>query len=281
MKTLKRSVRLSSTSWLLSALVLLCGCGGGYQSTGKVGFPDPKPPDPNPHGMNIVGNWQFSTTSAVSGVLPMTIAGSISQSSDSVNGALHVGGSACFDRLTTVGLTGTLTGGNVSLASTSVAGQVITLTGSFSGGTLTGTYAIHGGCADGDHGSITGSEIPYIANSLDGTFTTSGGGTFSVTGSEAQSASADPEGSFAISGNVTFNTSCFTSGTITPGEFPSGSYITGTTVALAIQTGNGTVAFLGTLDQDKGKISGNYTVSGGTCDQTGTAVLVGSSPWDY
>ena len=98
---------------------------------------------------------------------------------------------------------------------------------------------------------------------------------------EAQNARADPEGSFAISGKVTFNTSCFTSGTITPGEFPSGSYIMGTTVALAIQTGNGTVAFLGTLDQDKGEISGNYTVSGGTCDQTGTAVLVGSSPWDY
>ena len=211
----------------------------------------------------------------------MTIAGSIQSIQRFGQRRSACRGSACFDRLTTVGLTGTLTGGNVSLASTSMAGQVITLTGSFSGGTLTGTYAINGGCADGDHGNVTGSEIPYIANSLDGTFTTSGGGTFSVTGSEAQSASADPEGSFAISGKVTFNTSCFTSGTITPGEFPSGSYIMGTTVALAIQTGNGTVAFLGTLDQDKGEISGNYTVSGGTCDQTGTAVLVGSSPWDY
>ena len=231
--------------------------------------------------MNIAGNWQFNTTSAVSGVLPMTIAGSISQSSDSVNGAVHVGGSACFERLTIVGLTGTLTGGSVSLASKSVAGQVITLSGSFSGGTLTGTYAINGGCADGDHGSITGSEIPYISNILNGTFTTSGGGTFSANGDEAQSASADPEGSFAISGKVTFNTSCFTSGTITPGEFPTGSFIMGTTVALAIPTGNGTFAFLGTLDRDKGEISGEYTVSGGTCDQNGTAVLVVSSPWDY
>ena len=205
--------------------------------------------------MTIVGNWEFSTTSAVSGVLPMTIAGSISQSSDSVNGALHVGGSACFDRLTTVGLTGTLTGGNVSLASTSVAGQVITLTGSFSGGTLTGTYAINGGCADGDHGSITGSEIPYIANILNGTFTTSGGGTFSVTGDEAHSASADPEGSFAISGKITFNTSCFTSGTITPGKFPSGSFIMGTTVALALKRARHP-HFLGTLDGTKVRSAG-------------------------
>lgn len=102
-----------------------------------------------------------------------------------------------------------------------------------------------------------------------------------MTGDEAQSARADPEGSFAISGKVTFNTSCFTSGTITPGEFPSGSFIMGTTVALAIQSSNGALAFLGTLDRDKDEISGDYTVSGGTCDQTGTAVLVLSSPWDY
>ncbi len=265
----------------LSAMVLLCGCGGGYQAKGKAGFPDPKQPDPNPHGMNIASNWQFTTTSAVSGIPPMTIAGSIGQSGDSVSGTVHVEGSACFDRLTTVGLTGTLTGGNITLTSTSVVGQVITLTGSFSGGALTGTYAINGGCADGDHGNLTGSEIPYIANILNGTFTTSGGGTFSVTGDEAQNASADPEGSFAISGKVTFNTSCFSSGTITPGAFPSGSFIMGTTVALAIQTTNGTVAFLGTLDRDKGEISGDYTVSGSTCDQTGTAVLVTTSPWDY
>jgi hypothetical protein len=270
----------TSTSWLLAALVLLCGCGGmGYKgATGGAGGVNSPPPSPGP---SIVGNWQFSTRSAVSGISPMTIAGSISQSGDSVSGAVHVEGSACFDRLTTVGLTGTLTGGNISLTSTSVAGQVTTFTGSFSGGTLTGIYTITGGCADGDHGNVTGSEIPYIANILNGTFTTSGGETFSVAGDVAQNASADPEGSFAVSGKVTFNTSCFSSGTITPGAFPSGSFIIGTNVAFAIQTANGTVAFLGTLDRDKGEISGDYTVSGGTCDQTGTAVLVGSSPWDY
>ncbi len=272
--------RLANILWL-AAVVVLCGCGGGYDAASKAGFPDPKPPDPGPHAQNVTKNWQFTTMSAVSGIPSMTIAGSISQSGLSVGGAVHVGGSACFDRLTTVRLTGDLTSGNISLSSTSVAGQVITFTGSFNGSTLTGTYAITGGCADGDHGNVTGSEIPFIANSLDGTFTTSGGGTFSVTAGEAQNASADPEGSFAISGKVTFNTSCFASGTITPGEFPSGSFIMGTTVALAIETGNGTLAFLGTLDRDKSEISGDYTVSGGTCDQTGTALLVVSSPWDY
>lgn len=266
---------------LLGAVVLLCGCGGGYDATGRSGFPDPKGPDPTPHGLDIVTNWQFTSTSAVSGRPPLTISGSIDQSGNSVTGAVHVEGSGCFDRQTTVRLTGTLTSSNLSLTSTSVAGQVTTFTGSFTSGTFTGTYAIDGGCADGDHGSVTGAEIPYLANILNGTFSTSGGGTFSVTGDEAQNASADPEGSFAVSGKVTFNTSCFTSGTITPGAFPSGSFIMGTTVALVIETGNGTLVFLGTLDRDKGEISGDYTVSGGTCDQSGKAVLVVSSPWDY
>jgi len=265
----------------LSAAVLLCGCGGGYDAAGKSGFPDPKGPDPTPHGQDIVTNWQFSTTSAVPGKSPLTISGSIDQSGNTATGIVHVQGSACFDRLAIVGLTGDLTSGNISLSSAAVAGQVITFTGSFGGGTLTGTYAVEGGCADGDHGTLNGSEIPYIANILNGTFTTSGGTTFNVAGDVAQNANADPEGSFGISGKVAFNTSCFTTGTITPGAFPSGSFIMGTTVALEIETTNGTFVFLGTLDRDKGEISGDYTVSGGTCDQTGTALLVVSSPWDY
>jgi hypothetical protein len=54
-----------------------------------------------------------------------------------------------------------------------------------------------------------------------------------------------------------------------------------TVCALVIETGNGTLAFLGTEDLAKNEISASYTVAGGTYDQTGTAVLVVSSPWDY
>jgi hypothetical protein len=121
----------------------------------------------------------------------------------------------------------------------------------------------------------------FIANTLSGTFTTSGGATFDVSGDEAQSSAASTEGSFGISGTVSLRTSCFGSGTITPGTFPSGSFIIGTSVALEIKTDNGTVTFLGTLSRDRSEITGNYTVSGGTCDQTGRAVLAISSPWDY
>jgi len=275
---------LSSTLWLLSAVVLLCGCGGGIKTSGPPSNP---PSDPPAQGQNISGNWQFSTTSTTE-MSPATIAGSITQSGVSVSGAVHVEGSNCFDRLTTIGLTGALTGRDISLTSTSVSGQITTFTGTISDDALngtdsafTGTYTISGGCANGDHGSVTGIRIPFIGNTLNGTFTTSGGATFDVAGDEAQYGTPSTEGSYGISGTVTFRTSCFSSGTVKPGTFPSGSFIIGTSVALEIKTDNGTVTFLGTLNRDRSEIRGAYTVVGGTCDDTGTAVLVVSSPWDY
>ena len=94
--------------------------------------------------------------------------------------------------------------------------------------------------------------------------------------------SASSEGSFGISGTANFGTSCFGSGEIVAGTFPSGSFMIGTSVVLAIQTDNGTIIFVGT-DTDHGgigEISGEYTVTGGTCDQTGTALLH-DDPWGY
>jgi hypothetical protein len=269
----------------LSALVLLCGCGGGgVKGAGGAGGGIP---GSTSHGVNIAGNWQFSTTSTA-GMPPATIAGSVAQSGVSVSGAVHVDGSNCFDHLTTIGLTGTLTGSDISLTSASVAGQLITFTGTISDDALNGTdsafagtYTING-CANGDQGNVTGIKIPYIANILNGTFTASGGGTFDVAGDIAQDSTSSDEGSFGVTGTVTFSTSsCFSSGTITSGTFPSGSFIMGTFVALEIETDNGTVTFLGTLNRDRSEIRGAYTVVGGTCDDTGTAVLVVSSPWDY
>lgn len=273
----------ASSLCLLSAL-LLCGCGGGQRTSVS---PSNSPLNPPPPSVSAVSNWQFSTTSTVPGTPPLTIAGSLSVSGSSVTGAVHVSGSNCFDRLTTVGLTGTLTGGNMSLTSASVAGQVATLTGTFSDpgtfqpGQFTGTYAINGGCADGEKGNATGVKVLYIGNTLNGTFTTSGGGTFSVAGDIAQDAASSTAGSFAITGTVAFNTSCFSSGTMASGTFPSGSFIMGTSVAFEIATSNGVIAFLGTLNPATGEIDGDYTISGGTCDQTSTAVFVASSPWDY
>src|SRR5438093_10644411 len=275
---------MKSASWLLPVLLLLCACGGTRASSPAV----TRGPIADPTlDLNVTGNWQFSTTSTA-GMPPASIAGSIGQSGASVSGATDVDGSNCFDHLTTVDVTGTLTGSDLSLTSSSANGQVISFTGTISDDALngadsafTGTYTINGGCANGDHGSVTGIRIPFIANTLNYTFTTAGGASFDVAGDDAQNATPSTEGSFGISGTVSFRTSCFSSGTITPGTFPSGSFIIGTSVTLQIKTDNGTVTFLGTLNRDRSEISGNYVIVGGTCDQSGTAVLAVSSPCDY
>jgi hypothetical protein len=261
---------LSGNSWLISALVLLGGCGGRGISV-----------PPQPPTLNIAGNWQFSATSTVSGMPAVTIAGSINQSGVSVSGAVHLDGSNCFDHLTTVNLTGVLTGSNISLTSISVDGQVITFTASIADNALIGTYTINGGCANGDQGAIQGIRMPSITSTFNGTFTTTGEEAFDGVASVIQG-SASSLGAFGLTGTVAFQSPCFSSGTIKPGTFPSGSFIIGATVALQIETSNGTVTFLGTANQTTGEISGDYTVLGGTCDQTGIAVLVNASgPWDY
>jgi len=281
---------LEGILWLL-VLVLLCGCGGGGITSDSISRPTARPilgpsSDPAPLVRSMGGDWQFNATSTVPETPPLESAGSIFQSGTSVSGALHVDGSNCFDRMTTVRLTGSLTGGNMSVITTPVAGQVITLTGDITetaptDGRFTGTYAINGGCANGEQGNVTGIRIPSIANIFNGTFTSSGGETFDVAGNIGQDAiSSSDEATFGITGTVTFSKACFSSGTITTGRFPSGSYILGTSVALVIAQDNGTAAFLGTLNPDTSEITGNYTVSGSTCDQSGTALLV-SNPWDY
>jgi len=277
--------QLSRALGLLSTLLVLCGCGGGTKASGPpAGSSSSGPPA---QGLNAAGNWQFSATSTL-GKLPTTIAGSIAQSGVSVSGAVHLDGSNCFDHMATIGLSGTVNGSDMALSSPPVSGQVVTFTGTVGDDAVYGTnsafngmYKVKGGCANGDEGSVTGVRIPYIGNSLKGTFTTSKDETFDVTGDEAQSSTPSAAGSFGITGTVTFGTSCFSSGTITPGTFPSASFIIGTSVALGIATDNGTVTFLGTLNSDGTEIRGAYSVVGGTCDDTGTAVLTISNPWDY
>lgn len=272
---------LPSTSWLLSVLVLLCGCGGGvrtfYPSSAPVQGPSSDLPAP---GRNITGNWQFSTMSTA-GMPPLTIAGSISQSGSSLSGAVHVDGSSCFDQRTAIALTGTLTNGNVSLTSTAVDGQVIALAGSItekSGfpDSLTGTYTINGGCADGDQGNSAGYNVNSLTGYWAGNLTTAGGQTIHWD-TQLNQNGPTVEGSSGLSGPFTFDDACVKSGTITPGTFPSASFIMGTSVVLEIKTDNGTMAFLGTMEP-YGLIEGNYTVSGGACESAGTGYL---SPWEY
>jgi len=271
-----------STLWLLSVLVLLCGCGGGVRTPPSSSPPSP-PSDPPPQGLNIAGNWQFSTTSTA-GMPPLTISGSISQSGGSVNGAVHVDGSSCFDQPTAISLTGTLTDANISLTSGSVSGQVITLAGTITNkegfpNQLTGTYTIDGGCASGDQGNVTGYSVEAFNGSWYGNLTTAGGADIHWGTDQLGQVGPSSEGSFGLTGTFNFDGACFTSGKLTPGTYPTPSFVLGTSVALNVPTDNGTIAFVGTAGPDQGGlIVGTYTVTGGSCESTGTGYL---SPWEY
>lgn len=65
------------------------------------------------------------------------------------------------------------------------------------------------------------------------------------------------QGSFSIAGSATDNSfHCF-AGTITPGMFPTPSFIMGTSVAVETKTDGGTVVFEGTMNQDGTEIFGS------------------------
>jgi len=259
----------------ISATVLLSGCGGAP----KPAVTATATPTPTP---SIAGNWQLNAASAVPGTPPIAIGGSINQDGTVVSGAVHVNGSKCVDPMIAMSLTGSLNGESASLTATGMDGQAVTFSGNFIGGGFNGTYTIKGSCVTGDQGTLTGSIVPDFDNVWTGTFTNSAQKSFKVLFADmTQSASASSQGSFEITGTATFDTPCFSSGNIKPGTFPTGSFILGTSVALEFETSNGTLVFLGTEDINSGEISGNYTLSGGTCTDNGTGVLDLQDPWDY
>ncbi len=261
----------------LSVAGLFCGCGGAPGTAPKSSAPAPSAPH-----ATTPGNWQFTAPSTIPGKAPVTLAGSLSYTGGALSGTLHVEGSDCFDRLTSIGFTNAATGTSTSLTSSAVDGQVITLSGSFDDYTFNGTYSIKGGCAAGQQGSMTGVNINNIGANLSGTFTNSAQKTFKVAGVIAQSGSASSDGNFPITGTVTFDTPCLSAGTIQPGTFPAGSFILGESVALEVDNSKSTLTFLGNLsDSGSGAVSGNYIVSGGGCDDSGTAVLQVAGQWDY
>jgi hypothetical protein len=274
--------RKSNITCLLSILALLFGCGGGgVRPSPPSSIPPAGPPSgPPAQNQNTSTNWQLSATSTnPTGPSPAKISGTIIQAGSAVTAALHVDGWTCFDQQTTMALTGTLTDGNVSMTSASVNGQVVTLAAAISKKSnfpdvFNGTYAVNGGCADGDQGNVSGISVYSTTGYWAGNLTTAGGGNIHWSAQLAQG-NPSPEGSFGLTGAITFD-GCFGSGTITSGTFPSGSFILGQSVTLEIKTGNGTMTFLGTADDD-GLIRGSYTVSGGPCE-AGTGYL---SPWEY
>ena len=274
---------LAKTIWLVPALVLLYGCGGERTPGSTPGSNSGSSSGPTPQGLNIAGNWQFSTTSTA-GMLPLAIAGSISQSGSTLGSVVHVDGSSCFEQPTAIRLTGTLTDGNISLTSASINEQVITLAGTITQKDgfpyqLTGTYTIDGGCARGDQGSVTGDSVGAFNGSWYGNLTTAGGADIHWGTDQLGQVGPSSEGSFGLTGNFNFDGACFNSGKLAPGTYPTPSFILGTSVVLNIPTDNGTIAFVSSSGPGTGGlIQGTYSVTGGSCESTGTGYL---SPWEY
>lgn len=224
----------------------------------------------------LTGNWEFNTASTAVPGVTSEVQGSIVQAGYSITGVLHVLASSCFDANTNMSVTGSITGSSVTITSSPVAGQVVSFTGTATGTTLNGTYSISGGCAGGDHGTITGFEVPSLSGSWTGSFTSFSGPSTNVTVAVSQG-SPFTDGSFALSGTATFQGStCFASGTITPGAItsPSGSSIIGTFLWVEINTSNGLVVFTGDVNQAGSQVSGVYQVYGGSCNNdAGTGTL--------
>jgi hypothetical protein len=95
--------------------------------------------------------------------------------------ALRADGSNCVNRLTPIGLAGTLTADNTSVTFMALDGQVVTFTENSASATFPGTDSKNDvGYAASDRGRVTGINIPYIANQLNGTFTSSAEGIFNL-----------------------------------------------------------------------------------------------------
>ena len=122
--------------------------------------------------------------------------------------ALHVGAANCFNRPAAIGMATTATADDTSVTFTALGRQVVTFSEYSINATFTGTDSNKGGCAAGDRGRVTGINIPYIANQLNGTFTSSAEGTFNLAGDIAQRVARAVKASFEITGTVTSDTSC-------------------------------------------------------------------------
>ena len=254
--------------------------------------PTPAAP-PTPQFLPISGDWQFSTTSTT-GMSAMQVGGGLVESGGSVTGAILVNGPTCFGHLAPISLVGTLTGNQLSLTSTASDGQVIALTGQ-SWVTLPAPSTISPvhtrspadvavATKELSPESTYISIRPWTAHSRPANSKHLLCPAVCIKWPSTRTVAPD----LRESRHLLFGTPCFSSGTVTAGTLSSGSFLIGTEVDVQFQTPNGTITFTGTVDLnsydlefDSYSIYGNYHVSGGTCDGTGTAALRVYNPWDY
>jgi hypothetical protein len=207
------------------------------------------------------GNWAITGTISTNNSL--TMGANLSTNGSSITGIMHVY-TACFmfsgNILYDVPVTGTISSaGALTLISSPIASQVLSISGQWNTGAVTsGTYSIKGGCDDGLSGTIYGSSVPAFTGSYSGTFTSKEylGLSTGVKVSMSQSA-ADSEGFYYVTGTATFTGSpCYTNGNI------SSSLIFGNYIQAEVDTANGPIIFIGTVDSTGKTITGQYSALG-------------------
>lgn len=239
---------------LACLVVALAGCGGSNSTTTS--------PTPTQTYPSLTGNWSLSATSQVT-LDTYLMVGYVTNTDGSVSGTIHMLNSPCYSLAEDVPITGTVsTSGTLTATSSAVVNQVIKISGTITDTALSAsTYSITGGCAAGDKGTVTGFATPSYSNTYSGHFvSTPSRITIGTTIALTQNG-PDSDGFYHVSGTGSFTGSpCFTSGTI------SSSTIAGSYISVTVATANGTVVFAGYITDSTGKtISGNYTVTGGTC----------------
>jgi hypothetical protein len=242
-------------STCLMAVFLLAGCGSGTSGNSTTSTPTYP---------NVTGNWAVTAVSQLIGTT-FQLGGYITSATPgTVTGTIHVLNSGCYSLSQDVPVTGTLsTSGAISITSSTVSSQVIALSGTINNYVLSGgTYTITGGCAAGDHGTVTGYITLTYSDVYAGSFYSIPSHLTIGTTITAGQSGPDSDGFFHVTGSATFSGSpCFASGTITA------STIAGAYMSVTIGTTNGTVTFYGFQTDSTGKtITGDYTVSGGSCN---------------
>jgi hypothetical protein len=222
---------------------------------------------------HVIGNWQFSSSSANSAALP-GLAGSLTVEGSQVSGILHPLASPydCATYKTSFPVTGSIDpSGNLSLTSSGFSGGNLTLTGKLSGSqnTLTNaSYSVTKGACALLSSHATGAEFSPINGTYSGTVHSNTGKSLAVSTFLSQNTQPDNNGTYHLEGNSTLASmqSCLpTQPTV------SESTVTGSSLnATYTETSGSTLITMvvnATFNQDASALTINsYQIRGGHCD---------------
>jgi hypothetical protein len=242
--------------------LLLVNCGGGNGPGGQARV------------TLTGGNWAFRSTAISETSQLVFFSASLTQTGTSLTGLAYIGLIDCYDLLTALPISGTVSGNSVTLKAGTT--DVVTIAGTIAGSKLvTGTYSVTGPCAGGDHGPITGTYVPPLTGTWKATQVVNGTSvtmTFHLTQQETASAL----GYFPLTGTVEYAGSpCVLSGTTDSNI----SFVLGDLVAVMVNTsesggGSGQVLYGGALDDPATASSfrGFESVVAGTCTSSGQLI---------